>query len=267
MRVLIFTLLSLINSFVLAENKIETIQINHRLASDVLSEVQPFLPEKTTARASNNYIILQAEPKVITEIKQLINKLDIPIQNLSVRILKTHTALSDAERTRLDTSTLINDNGVSSQLSIKHWSTNKSRNKDLTYQARGIAGKPIMISTERWFPQKEQFLILNSNGDRAVQTKTNYININNGFQTVATILPNHQVSVEIYPEFANLSKHNGVINRNQLFSSISGPVGVWLEIGRVSNDKNQSQLGATRYQTYHQQEQFIYIKVDEIISQ
>ncbi|MFT7414182.1 MAG: hypothetical protein ACI9FO_000840, partial [Methylophagaceae bacterium] len=116
-------------------------------------------------------------------------------------------------------------------------------------------------------PQKEQFLLLNSNGDLAVQTNTRYIDINNGFQAIAHILPNHQVRVEIYPHFATFSKKNGIISQSEMFTNILGSVGTWLEIGQVSNDKNRASHGATHHQTHHTQQHFIYIKVDEATSQ
>lgn len=267
MKNLIFALLSFISLYALADNKIETIQLNHRLAAEVLADIQPFLPAEATARAANDFIILQASPTVISEIKQLINQLDTPAQSLMISVLKSDEVLSDMQRSQINTDVIINDQSAGADLSIRHWSTSNSRNKDQQYQARGIAGRPIMINTGQALPQKEQYLLLTSNGDRAVQTNTTYININNGFQAIANILPNHQVSIEIYPEFTTFSKRNGVITQSQIFTNIYGSVGTWLEIGQISNDKNITQAGATDYQTSHSEQQFIYIKVDEIISQ
>tara|TARA_R110002167_G_scaffold8807_5_gene40371 strand:- start:2019 stop:2822 length:804 start_codon:yes stop_codon:yes gene_type:complete len=267
MRILIFALLSLVNSLVLAENKIETIQLNHRLAAEVLTEIQPFLPTEATARAANDFIILQANPNVITEIRQLINQLDTPAQSLLISVLKSDEALSDNQRSQIDTDVAINDQRADAALSIRHWSTSNSRNKNQQYQARGTAGRPIMITTGQALPQKEQFLVQNTHGDLAVQSNTRYIDINNGFQAIAHIHPNHQVSIEIYPQFASFAKRNGTISQSEMFTNISGPVGSWLKIGQVSSEKNITQAGTTDYQTQHSQQQFIYLKVDEIISQ
>jgi hypothetical protein len=267
MRILVLALFSLFSLFALADNEIETIQLNHRLAAEVLAEIQPFLPDEATARAANDFIILQATPRSIIEIKQLINQLDTPAQSLMISVLKSDEALSDIQRSQIDTNVIIDERALVADISIRHWSTSNSRSKDQQYQARGIANRPIMISTGQALPQKEQYLLLSSNGDRAVQTNTSYIDIKNGFQAVANILPNQQVSVEIYPEFTSFSKRDGVVTESQMFTNIYGAVGTWLEIGHVSNDKNITQAGATHYQTSQSEQQFIYIKVDEIISQ
>jgi hypothetical protein len=266
MRTLALALLSLFSLFALADDEIETIQLNHRLAAEVLAELQSFLPDEATAQASNDFIILQASPKVIAEIKQLINQVDTPAQSLMISVLKSDEAISDIQRSQIDTNVIIDELALAANISIRHWSTSNSRNKDQHYQARGISGRPVMIRTGQAMPQREQYLLLSSNGDRAVQTNTTYIEINNGFQAIANILPNHQVSVEIYPEFTTLSKRNGVITQSQMFTNVYGSVGTWLEIGQVSNDKNITQAAA-HYQTSHSEQQFIYIRVDEIISQ
>lgn len=265
MRIIIFTLLCLVSSLLLADNKIETIQLNNRLASEVLFEIQAFLPEQATARASNNLIILQATPNIIAEIRQLINTLDISPKNLTISVMKTDTVLSDEQRSRIYSDIIINENSVSAGLSVEQWSTSNTRNKDQHYHARGLAGRPIMISNNQALPQVEQYLLLSSNGDRAVQTNTSYLNINNGFQAIANILPNRQVSLDIYPQFASFSKRNGILESSQLSSSLSGSIGVWIELGQVSSAKNKTKLGASRYQTHHQQQQFIYIKVEELL--
>ncbi|HDY85850.1 hypothetical protein LCGC14_0600410 [marine sediment metagenome] len=266
MKILIFALLSLMSSLVVAENKIETIQLNHRLAAEVLTEIQPFVPAGATARAANDFIILQASPNVIADIKKLINQLDTPTQSLIISVLKSDEALSDKQRTQIGADIEINEQGADAAVSINKWSTSNSRNKDQHYQARGIAGQPVTITTGQSLPQEEQFLLFNPHGGIAVQSTTNYIDINNGFQAIARIHPNHQVSIEIYPQFSSFSKRNGVIDQSQMSTNISGSVGTWLEIGQISTDKNIAQTGSTQYQTQHSQQQFIYLKVDEVIS-
>lgn len=259
-------LFSVVSLAVVADSKIETIQLNHRLAAEVLTEIQPFLPAEATARAANDFIILKASSHVINDIKQLINQLDTPAQSITISVLKTDEMLSEKQRTQIGADVVVNEHGGDGAVSIRHWSTSNNRNKEQHYQARGIAGQAIAIITGQALPQKEQFLLLNTHGDLAVQTTTTYIDINNGFQAIAHILPSHHVSVEIYPQFASLSKRNGVIDQSQMFTSVSGPVGTWLEIGQISHDKRIAQTGTTQYQTQHSQQQFIYLRVDGIIS-
>lgn len=248
----------------LAENKIETIQLNHRLASEVLPEVQAFLPKGATARAYNELIIIKAEIPVIADIKKLINQLDTPPQRLRVSLLRTNEVLAKHQQSQTSAGVDINNDNTSGIISIKRWSTNKSQNKTRNYQAQGLAGKPILILMGQDIPQQEQHLYINQYGGIGIQPNTSYISLQNGFQAVARILPNNQVVIDIHPRFSNLNPRHGIINRGELITSITGAAGTWLELGQIDNEKNLEKQGATSYHTHRQQQQTIYIKVEQL---
>ena len=260
---LFFCIIALFFSTItIAEQKIETIQLNHRLAIEVLPEIQAFLPTKATARAYDEFIIIKADSKIIHSIEQLINKLDTPSQRLRISVLKTDKNLSNQQGNQLSANIAINDDERNSDLSIQHWSTQSARNKDHSYQVQGIAGKPVLIMLGQDIPQKEQYLILRNDGDLAIQSNTSYIKLNNGFQAIARILPNNQVIIDIHPAFSNLNPHTGSINNSNIISTISGPASTWLELGHVDNEKNIEKRGISSYHSHHQLQQTIYIKVD-----
>ncbi|NOQ94780.1 MAG: hypothetical protein GQ547_09135 [Methylophaga sp.] len=263
-RRLIFVLFSLFSTVLLAEQNIETIQLNHRLTTEVLPEIQAFLPKNATARAFNDYIILKASPAVLKEVKQLINQLDTPLQRLKISVLRTNEQLSNHASRQIGADIEISDDGASGHASVKTWSTHSVRNKDQHYQAQGIAGKPVIISLGQEIPQKEQDIVIFANGSIGVQSSTHYISIESGFQAVARILPNHQAIIDIHPRFSQLSKRNGMIETSDILTSIAGPVGTWIELGHIDNENNIEKQGATRYRSHRKRQQTIYIKVDPL---
>lgn len=264
MKTLLVSLLFLFSGLVIAEQQIETFQLNHRLADEVLPEVQAFLPKAATARAFNDYIILQASPKVIKEIKQLIHQLDTPPQRLKISVIKTDERFSDQKELKASAGGSISNDDVSGEVAIKTWSTSTTRNKDQQYQAQGIAGNPILITMGQAVPQKEQDIVIFANGAVAVQSSTHYISLQNGFQAIARILPNHQVSIDIHPHFSQLSKRNGTIENSEIISRLSGPVGTWIELGHIDNENNIEKHGTSRYRSHRNLQQTIYIKVDPL---
>ena len=227
MKVLLFTLLTLFSSIIFAEQKIEPIQLNHRLAVEVLPEIQAFLPEKATARAFNDFIIVKAENDVIHSIRQLINKLDTPPQRLRITVLKTYDVLHDLEGHQISADIDVHDRDIAGSVSIHAWSTRDTKNNEQYYRAQGLANKPIFISMGEDIPQSEQYLVLRSDGALAVQSQTSYLNIDSGFRAVARILPNHRVMLDIHPQFSEFSNQNGIINNSQIMTNLSGPVGTW----------------------------------------
>ncbi|PHS24682.1 MAG: hypothetical protein COA83_07520 [Methylophaga sp.] len=260
-----YIFITLFSAQLFAEDKIETIQLNHRLASEVLPEIQAFLPKQATARAFNDFIILQADSKTIKQIKQLIDQLDTPIQRLKITVVRTDQRLSNQNASQISGEISVSDGDVAAGASIKKWSTKNARNKDHYFQAQGVANKPIAIIMGQDIPQQEQYLILSSNGHLAVQNTTHYININNGFKAVARILPNHQVVIDIHPIFGHFSQQTGIVERSNIVSTISGEEGVWILLGESSNGKNIDQYGTTRYHSHEQQQQNIYIKIEQLL--
>lgn len=264
MKLITVLLICLFTCVVLAAEKIETIQLNHRLASEVLPEVQAFLPKSAAARAYNEIIIIKADSAVIDDIKQLIIKLDTPPQRLRVSLLKTDEVLTEQQRNPLSAALEFNRDTTSSGVSLRRWSTNKSQNKERNFQAQGIAGKPMLIMMGQEIPQQEQYLYFSQFGGVEIQSNTSYISLQNGFQAVATILPNNQVIIAIHPHFSSLSPRNGTLTQSEVISTVTGAAGSWIELGQLDNEKNLEKQSSTSYHTHRQQQQTIYIKVDQL---
>ncbi|MDQ7073161.1 MAG: hypothetical protein Q9N32_06390 [Gammaproteobacteria bacterium] len=262
---ILLVLLIVFSSLVVAENKIETIQLNHRLASEVLPEIQAFLPKEATARAFNDFIILQADSETIKQIKQLINQLDTPLQRLKITVIKTDKQLSNQDGNQLSGQVTIENGDISGGVSVQTWSTQNARNKDQYFQAQGIANTPISIHLGETIPQQEQYLILRTDGNLAIQNSTHYIDINNGFKAIARVLPNHQVTIEIHPIFGQFSNQTGTIETSNIVSTVSGQEGSWILLGEINNGENIDQSGTTRYHSHKKQTQLIYIKVEQLL--
>ncbi len=264
MKSVMFVVLSFISMNLFAEVKIETIEMQHRLADEVLPEVQAFLPQGSTARTFQNLIIIKADTIVINEIRALIQQLDQPLQRIKITVIKTDKLLSDQQETQTAVGVNIEDGDVSANAQVRHWSTKGNRDKDQHFNAQGIAGNPITISMGEDVPQHEQLIFVGAHGDMAVETSTRYISLDNGFQAVARLLADQQVHVDIHPFFSNLSRRNGVIEQSQVITTLVGPVGQWLELVHISDEENTENSGVTRYSSHQSQQQQLYLKVEPI---
>lgn len=264
MKNLLLVLFALFCTPLYADAKIETIQLNHRLAVELLPEIQPFLPKQATARAFNDFIIVKAEAIDLKQIKSLIMQLDTPPQRLRITVLKTYDRLHDLEQQQIAARVDVGDSDLSGSVSIQRWSTQNTRNNEQYYQAQGLANKPISIDMGQDIPQSEHYLILRNDSAFAVQTDTQYLNINSGFKAVARILPNQHVTVDVHPRFSDFSNQSGIINRSQIVTSLSGPAGTWLELGQIDDEKNIRKQGTTQYNSRAEQQLHIYIKVEQL---
>jgi hypothetical protein len=264
MKQLTIIFLALFSLTLSAETKIETIDLKHQLATEVLPYIQAFLPKESTARAFQNTIIIKAEPATITEIKQLIQQLDKPFERLKITVIKTDLNLTDQQQTQTSAKVKVTKEDLEAGVKIHHWSTKNNRDRDQQYRAQGIAGRPISIFMGQDVPQHQQLIFIGSNGDMAVESNTSYISLRNGFQAVARLIANQQVQVDIHPIFQTLSKQNGTIEQSQVITTLVGPTGQWLELGYVSEEENIDQYGVKRYHSNQSQQQKLYMKVEPI---
>jgi len=266
MNKLILIILSLWCSAVLAASQIETVQVNHRLAQEILPEVTAVLPANATARAFNNMIIIKAEPETITAVKKLINTLDTPPQRLKITVLKTATKLASEQQSQWQGHIDIDEKNSSANVAVETWSTDSDNKDNAQYQAQGLAGLPIRLNMGQLIPQTQQDVVIRFNGDVFIQTNTNYIPINNGFEAIARVLPNNQVSIEIYPQFSSYSQRHGTIDHTDLITTISGPASTWLELAQIDTNENRNVDGSKHYQTHKQTQQYLYIKLEHLLS-
>jgi hypothetical protein len=255
MKILLFVMFTLFSANLFAEMKLETIELKHRLASDVLPDVQAFLPPEGTARAHQNLILIKADQVTINEIRALIKEIDTPLQRIRITMVNTDQNLANKQKTI--------DGDVNENVRVNHWSTKDNRNKDKQYRAQGLTDNPITISMGQDIPQQDQLIFVGPFG-RGVETNTTYVSLDNGFQAVAHILAEQQVHVDIHPFFSELSRRNGTISQSQAITSLVGPLGQWLELGYIGEQENIDNIGARTYSSHQAQIQRLYLKVELI---
>jgi hypothetical protein len=258
---IIYTLLILVVCTSLAfanELNINTIDLKHRLASDLLPKIEAFLPEGATVKAHENLLILKSDAETYYEIKKLLTKLDTPLKRLMVTVLRTHASLSELQGNSVQNDLEVDDIAYANT-QVRRWSNRTDKDENNYFQAQGINEQPILITLGQQTPQTEQLVLFNSSGDTAVATQTHYLNIENGFNAIVNVRANNQVTVAVHPFFANINDQ-AVIKRSQVFTTIAGPVDHWLALGQVNNEKSIEKSQLNKYSTQRNQ-QNIYLKV------
>lgn len=260
MRLVLIGLIFL-SHIAIADTEIETIQLQHRMAADVLPHVQAVIPETATVRAYGDKLIIKADRATIANVIELLKQIDVAQRSVLVTVLRTSSQLSNnkAAKNQVD---LTLGNKPEAAVQIKRWSTNDAKNKDQQFKVRGIAGYPLTISIGQDVPQKDYLVFKGPRGGVGVQQSTSYISADNGFKALPELLPDQQVRVEIYPFFASIARSDGSIDRSELLTTIIGPVGQWLEVGLITDQQNQQGNGSTTYSSYTSNQQYLYLKIE-----
>lgn len=247
-------------SNVQAESSIYTIQLKHRLASEVLPQIEAFLPATATVRAFEGTLILKSDRATLANVQQLVDKLDTPLQNLLITVMRSNHVLSHQRGGSTHIGVEAGDD-VRASVGINRWSTHGHLDDNQHYQARGLAGQPVSINLGEMVPQQQQLVFLTHHGI-AVEQQTRYISTANGFQALPYLLADQQVRVEIHPFFSKLSRVDHDIRSSEVISSVSGQLGEWLEIGRIEDSATLDNDGITTYRSHEQQSQILYLKIE-----
>ncbi|SFK44530.1 secretin N-terminal domain-containing protein [Methylophaga sulfidovorans] len=246
-------------SNVFADSDIHTITLKHRLASEVVDQVRPFLPESATIKAYDNMLILKSDRATVANVEQLIKKLDMPLKSVVVTVWQTSEQLNNQSGHQANIQ--LSTEQPNASVSIKQWSTKGKDDKDNRYSAQGIAGQPIAINIGNAKPEKDYLYFVNPNGNIGFASNTQYISTSRGFMAIPFLLADDNVRVEIHPSFSDRS-HDGQINSSNLISTVHGKLGQWIEIAYVSEDQQRQKEGLKQYQTHQGQQQIIYLKVE-----
>ncbi len=262
MKGVILSILLLICQVSFANQLIETIQVNHRPAAEILSAIEPFVSKQATVRAVNEYIVIKASQQEIAHIRRLIQTLDTPPQRILISVLQTDKARQQQDHDQQSAKVIATRSAVEGQAVIQNWSTQHTRNQGQYFQVRSVTGRAVEIQLGQSVPRTEQQLILFADGHALAGTQTRYLDVNRGFQAIARVLPNHQVSIDILSYASSLDKRQQSLDRNQIITTITGPVGQWLEIGKIGDASQLKQSGVTHYYSRHHRQYVVYIKLD-----
>lgn len=240
-------------------DKIRTIELQHRLAADILPLIEPMTDNYTTINGHDNLLIIKSSSQSFNEIEQLVKQLDSKQQSITLTVLRTQRQLADQhiadEALNIDV-----QKPQRSSVEIKRWSTKDSRERDQQYQARGIAGQAIDIQMGRAVADKQQQILLYPHGGVAVQQSTQYIPLDNGFQARVNILGDKQARVEILPLFSKMQR-NGDITTTSLLTTVNGPINQWILVGQLGEQQRQQQ-NVNTYRSHQDEQQWLYLKIE-----
>ncbi len=242
-----------------ADSDIHTLTLKHRLASEVVEQIRPFLPKSATIRAYDNMLILKSDRATVANVEQLLKKLDTPLKSVVISVWQTSKQLNNQSGSQANIE--LSNKEPKASVKLKAWSTKDKDDKDNHYQAQGIAGQPVTIKLGNARPEKDYLYFINANGTTGLASNTQYISTKNGFKAVPFLLSDNKVKVDIQPFFSDRS-HGGELNSSEVITTIHGELGQWIQVALVSEEQHIQQHGVKRYQTHQGQEQFIYLKVE-----
>lgn len=246
----------------------EIIQMNYRMAEDVLPIAQSVVGDQGKVNAYGNQLIVNASPAVISELRDVLGQLDNEPKRLLISVDTRNSASSQDRGYRVDGSATIGDVELESgrgevrgrdQVRIIRRST-----QDLgggTQQVQATEGYPALIQVGQSIP----LTTTGTDGYGQLYQQTQYQNVMRGFYATATVTGD-RVHVTINSNNDRVEQiRPDIINVQTTDTRVSGRLGEWITLGGINENGASSQSGLLRrHTTESSQDLSLRIKVDTL---
>lgn len=244
----------------------EVIQLNNRMAEDVLPVAESVLGGQGRVTAYGNQLIVNAPDSLIRELRQVVDQLDIAPKRLLISVDTQDSASSATGGYRVDGSVRAGDVefetgrgeiGGRDQVRIIRRSTN-SRDGGIQ-QIQASEGYPALIQVGQSVPLTTQ----GTDGYGQIYQQTQYRDVLRGFYATATV-HGDRVQISISSSRDRLAQgRSGVVEVQNADTRVSGRVGEWITVGGIDESASSDQRGTLRrYSTQGSQNLSMRLKVD-----
>lgn len=255
--------------------------MQHRLAADLVSVIAPLAGPEGSVQAGENNLIVQATAERMQQIREVIRKLDTAPRQLLISVrqgsdrrdnnqsasISGRAGINNGRvilrpQTREDAQAVLRD-GNGNVIRGGFSDENRRNQQNSTQQVRVIEGRPAFIQigqqrpvvTRRVFPSVGRPVVIEEQGVQDITT---------GFRVLPRI-HGSQFTLDISPQQAQLRGQSGIVDVQRLTTSVSGPLGQWVDIGGAVQQQNRQtdRLGGSA-SSQSSIDTSVLIKVDEL---
>ena len=254
--------------------------LSYRSLAEVLPLLQPLVPKPGTITGIGDRLVVKTSPENLREIQRVLAEIDRAPRNLlilvkqtrheqltaneaeaDVRVQQGDVTLSTGRPTRLDRGASATYRNEDIEASARILRTQSDTDDDNLQRVRVLEGHEAFISTGQLVPfancrhRRRGFGV----GAGCVS----YKEVTTGFYVVPR-LSGDRVLLDIAPRRMNLSERGGgAVDVQRAFTTVSGHLGQWMEIGGASRRDNETTRGTLSYRTRSNSDtQTILLKVE-----
>jgi hypothetical protein len=251
-----------------------TIPLRNRPAEEVIPVISPMLGTGDSITGQGFKIFLRASPQTLEDVRQMVDALDVAAQMLLISV--SQGSERDFEATDISGQVKVESGnssiGVGNQsgaaagsidysnskasVGVGASSTRSQQSSKPVHSLRVAAGTEGFIQTGLQVPY--------IGGVRGYSTgTTEFKDVTTGFYVLPRV-HGKQVTLQVSP-FKNAlgSNRSGNIETQAARTTVTGPIGEWLQIGGVSEQSQRSQTGiASRSSASNSREDSIWIKAE-----
>ncbi len=247
-------LIMLLVSMSLNATEVRTWDLKHRSAAEMIPLLKPMLESDGAISGTGYTLIVRSSSENLAQLDMLIAQLDKAPHMLRITVQQD----SEAEREKSGASL----GGSVKEPQARVYSTQRSSNENGNQQLQVLEGHWATIRAGQAVPQVMQHVQQGPYGTSVTQG-IEYRNVESGFEVRPTLVGD-TVHLDIRPFSARPSPQGGgIIEQQEMVTTVSGRPGEWITLGGVAQKQNQSGTGII-YSTRErdQQTRNVRIKVE-----
>lgn len=254
----------------------EVIPAGYRSAEELASVLAPLVPAPGSVSGYAGQIIVRTTPQNLAEIRRVIWTLDRAPANLLVTV--RHTLSAEVRRDLAEASLRVHGDGVraggagsgaraaprrgavTAGVRVDRGTT--TRRSDDAVAVRVLEGKEAFIRSGESVPVSDSRVVISGAGV-AVGQATRYEEFGSGFY-VRPRLGGDTVTLDIIPA-RRVRRGDGSAAVHEASTSVSGPLGRWMEIGGTGESASHGRRGPASTRTHTtRRDGRIFVKVERL---
>ena len=228
-----------------AQYSLEILSLRHRTADELLPALRPLVEPGGTLTGQGNQLFVRASPANLAELRRALEAIDRPARRLQVSVRFDESF--EASRRAIGASGRIGSGGSNVEIRARDSSASGEGRVDQRLQV--LEGSRATIYTGQSQPVRER---------RFIQTPGGVVS-----QEV-TVLQDRRMGFDVVPRVTGSTVQVEIAGSTG-YTSASGPLGEWFELGAVAMAGDRASRGiASSSQSATSETRRVWIKVDAL---
>lgn len=219
--------------------EIETIQLRHRTAEEVLPNLRAFLEPGGALTGQGYQLFVRASPNNVRQLKQMLATLDRAPKQLLITVRQDRADERATRTIGADGSITTTTRRVIGNVNVEAREARTVGTADATQSVRVVEGGRAYVAIGTAIPLSFRRWVVNRSGVDEVQGTVSYEAVT-GFYAQPQVL-GEAVTIELAPEQASFT--GGVLERAQLSTTVRGRLGEWIAVGGADQREQSSSSG------------------------
>ena len=229
--------------------EIAVIELRHRPADEMIPLIQPFLGTHDSVVPHRTQLIIKADRGTIDEVRSVLEKVDQRPHRLQISVIQGKHLTTEGLNGGIAVGGRVGG-GVNVRGGIA--ATRQQGSNQATQHVQTLDGQAATIQVGQVIPYATY-----GYGYGGV----NYQPVTTGFSVIPRLTGPQEALIAIEPWSDHLNR-GGIINTQGASTQLIAPLGVWVEVGGLTETRTNQSFGAGYSNS--QQDSRIFLKVDDL---